>query len=67
MSLRAHIRKLVAWIDRRRRQAEIRRALPRLRELDRQLVACRRAHKPVVHIIRAKQEIINNALGKGLR
>lgn len=67
MPLRAHIRRIVAWIDRRRRQAEIRRAIPKLRELDERIAVERRTHRPVAHLMKAKQEIIHSALAKGLR
>ena len=67
MSIRAHIRRIVAWIERRRRQAEIRRAIPRLRELDRRIAIERRTHRPVAHLLKEKQDVIHDVLARGLR
>lgn len=61
------IRSIVIWWQNRRSRALMRKAIPVLRELDRQEAECRRKHKRgTARIVRAKREAVNAVLsGRG--
>lgn len=63
MTLTRWIRQITGWWEARRRRAQRYKAMPVMRELDRQEAEARRAHKRgAARIIRAKRDAMHRAL-----
>lgn len=63
MTLTRWIRQITGWWEARRRKAELHKAMPVMRELDRQIAEARRSHKRgAARIIRAKRDAMHRAL-----
>jgi hypothetical protein len=63
MTLTRWIRQITGWWEARRRRAQRYKAMPVMRELDRQIAEARRSHKRgAARIIRAKRDAMHRAL-----
>lgn len=63
MTLTRWIRQITGWWEARRRRAQIYKAMPFMRELDRQEAEYRRSHRRgAARIVRAKRDAMTRAL-----
>lgn len=60
MNLRRTVHAIIAWWHRRR----VVRSAPQLAEIEREIEAHRRKHRPVRRLLRAKSEIVHDRLAK---